>query len=208
MSRVVDVYISVDVEADGPLPGPHSMSSFGASVAGLLSDDGEFVRLDPTADTFYAELRPISDDWVPAAMAVSGLDRDELVRTGRDPGQAMTEFAGWVRDQGRRHGGRAVFCAYPLGFDWLFTYWYLVQFADGGSPFGHSSHLDMKTAYAVRGGQPIARSVKRRMPRSLLSKRKHTHNALDDAIEQADLLANLLSWDGQLPAADSFDSGC
>ena len=198
MSRGGDVYFSVDVEADGPLPGPHSLSSVGACVAGRLDEDGDFVRLDPAADTFYAELRPISTDWVPEALAVSGLDRDALVLAGRDPAEAMTEFATWVRTQARHHGGRAVFCAYPLGFDWLFAYWYLVQFAEGGSPFGHSSHLDMKTAYAVRGRQPIARSVKRLMPRALLSSRRHTHNALDDAIEQADLLANLMTWDGQL----------
>ncbi len=196
MSKIVDVYFSVDVEADGPLPGPHSMSSLGACIAGLLRDDGGFVRLDPREHTFYAELRPISSEWVPEALAVSGLDRSELLRTGGDPRETMTQFASWVRSQARQHGGRAVFCAYPLGFDWLFTYWYLVQFADGGSPFGHSAHLDMKTAYAVRGRRPIARSVKRLMPPSLLSKRRHTHNALDDAIEQADLLANLMAWDG------------
>ncbi len=198
-SGACDLYISVDVEADGPLPGPYSMSSLGASVAGRLTDEGEFVRLDPTVDTFYAELRPISPDWVPEALAVSGLDREKLRTAGRDPGKAMTEFAAWVRAQGRQHDARPVFCAYPLGFDWLFTYWYLVRFADGGSPFGHSTHLDIKTAYAVRGRQPIARSVKRRMPKSLMSKRKHTHNALDDAIEQADLLVNILTWDGHRP---------
>ena len=199
MSRRGDVYISVDVEADGPLPGPHSMSALGACVAGRLTDGGEFVRLDPTADTFYVELRPISADWVPAAMAVSGLDREALEASGRDPAEAMTEFSTWVRHQSARHQGRAVFSAYPLGFDWLFAYWYLVQFAEGGSPFGHSAHLDLKTAYAVRGRQPISRSVKRHMPKSLLSSRRHTHNALDDAIEQADLLANLLTWDGRMP---------
>ncbi|MFJ2578571.1 hypothetical protein [Kitasatospora aureofaciens] len=32
------VYVSVDVEADGPIPGPYSMVSFGAVVAVLFAD--------------------------------------------------------------------------------------------------------------------------------------------------------------------------
>jgi hypothetical protein len=32
------------------------------------------------------------------------------------------------------------------------------------------------------------------MPAELLSRRPHTHNALDDAIEQADLFQNLMAW--------------
>jgi hypothetical protein len=38
------------------------------------------------------------------------------------------------------------------------------------------------------------------MPRELLSRRRHTHNALDDAIEQAELFANLWEWAGATPA--------
>lgn len=32
------------------------------------------------------------------------------------------------------------------------------------------------------------------MPRELLSRRPHTHHALDDAIEQAELMSNLMAW--------------
>jgi hypothetical protein len=31
----------------------------------------------------------------------------------------------------------------------------------------------------------------------LLSSKPHTHRALDDAIEQADMLAKLFAWDGK-----------
>ena len=72
-----ELYIAVDVEADGPIPGPYSMLSFGMAVAG---------RADLS---FYTEVKPISDDFVPAALAVSGLDRDRLVREAPEPAQAM-----------------------------------------------------------------------------------------------------------------------
>jgi hypothetical protein len=190
-----DVYISADVEADGPIPGPYSMISFGLTVAGTY-DGRVFVRRDPEATTFYAELRPISDSYDADALAVSGLDRDRLIREGRDPAEAMSAAARWVRAVAAEEGGKAVFAAYPLGFDWMFLYWYFVRFAEAGSPFGHSRFLDLKTLYAARSGETVTRSVKGRMPRHLLSGRPHTHNALDDAMEQAELLQNLMAWNG------------
>ncbi|MDG6110218.1 exonuclease [Dactylosporangium aurantiacum] len=186
-----DVYFSLDVEADGPIPGPYSMVSVGLAVAGR--SDGVFAAADPTADTFYRELRPISDDFVPEALAVSGLDRAALLRDGADPAVAMAELSAWVtRTAG---AGRPVVVAYPAVFDWMFLYWYLLRFT-GASVFGHSGCLDIKTLYAVRAGVPIGAAVKGRMPAHLLSKRRHTHHALDDAVEQAELFANLMTWRG------------
>jgi hypothetical protein len=192
VSRRPDLYISCDVEADGPIPGPYSMSSLGAVVAGRF-DGTTFTAADPDAQTFYRELRPISDEYVPEAAAVSGLDRDRLVREGADPAAAMADFVAWVDDVAT--GAKPVFVAYPLGFDWMFVYWYLRRFA-GRSPFGHSSCLDLKTLYAVKAGVTVGQAVKRAMPRHLHSRRRHTHHALDDAAEQADLFANLTRWNG------------
>ena len=185
-----DCYISVDVEADGPIPGPYSMISFGAAVAGIRSSDG-FNATDPATATFYRELRPISDEYVPEALAVSGLDRSALVRDGADPAAAMAEFSAWaVATAGQ---ARPVVVAYPACYDWMFLYWYLIRFT-GESPFGHSGCLDMKTLYATKADVPLGAAVKGRMPKHLLSRRPHTHHALDDAIEQAELCANLMRW--------------
>ncbi|WP_149258723.1 exonuclease [Actinomadura sp. K4S16] len=194
MSRC-EVYFSVDVEADGPIPGPYSMLSFGMSACGSFDGD-EFRPVDPAETTFYAELKPISDAYVPEALAVSGLDRDRLAVEGRDPGEAMNAAADWVTAVAASAGGSPVLVAYPLGFDWMFLYWYWTRFAEAGSPFGHSRHIDLKTAYATKARSPIIRSTKRQMPGELLSDRPHTHNALDDAIEQAELFHNLVRWAG------------
>ncbi|MEU5250015.1 exonuclease, partial [Streptomyces asoensis] len=67
-------------------------------------------------------------------------------------------------------------------------------------PFGHSGCLDMKTLYAARAGVPLRSVAKRTMPARLLPRRPHTHHALDDAVEQAELLANLMAWPGPGPA--------
>jgi hypothetical protein len=185
------VYFSVDVEADGPIPGPYSMISVGVAVAGRR--DGAFAPADPAAETFYRELKPISDDYVPAALEVSGLSRESLAASGTEPAAAMAELTRWMSTVCA--GARPVMVAYPASFDWMFLYWYLMRFT-GASPFGHSGCLDLKTMYAVRADVPLRQAVKRLMPAELRSNRRHTHHALDDAMEQADLFINLMRWPG------------
>ncbi len=191
-----DLYLSADVEADGPIPGLYSMSSLGLVVAGRY--DGAVLERPREPETFYRELKPVTDRFDPAAAAVSGLDRATLQRDGADPGDAMRDLARWVEELARRYDARPVFAAYPASFDWMFVYHYLLAY-HGSSPFGFSGVLDMKTLYAARAAATIGNSTKRSMPAHLLSHRPHTHHALDDAREQADLLVNLLAHRPGLP---------
>ncbi|MDF5754816.1 exonuclease [Spongiactinospora sp. TRM90649] len=187
----------MDIEADGPIPGPYSMVSLGMTMAGRMRGR-HFEAISPDTHTFYVELRPISDDFVPQSMAVCGLDRDLLVREGRDPGGAMAEAAAWIKRVCRN--STPVLAAYPLSFDWMWIYWYFMNFT-GSSPFGHSRCIDIKTLYAAKAGVTIGWATKRQMPRHLAAQRPHTHNALDDAMEQAELLQNLMAWPGSATAA-------
>jgi len=52
----------------------------------------------------------------------------------------------------------------------------------------------MKSIFATKARVPVRTVGKRSMPKHLLSTRRHTHNALDDAIEQGELFANLFEW--------------
>ncbi len=185
-----DLYISVDIESDGPIPGVYSMLSFGLAVAGRF-DGRTFEPRDPEARTFYRELKPISDDYLPEAVAVTGLDRDALKRGGARPEEAMLAAREWIEEQAGKD--RAVLVGFPLVFDWLFFNWYLERFA-GGSPFGYSSGLDMKSLYAAKARVPLSEAGKDDLPVFLRSTRPHTHNSLEDAIEQAEIFANLFAW--------------
>ncbi|MDE3823966.1 3'-5' exoribonuclease [Sinorhizobium meliloti] len=190
--RNVDVYFSADIETDGPIPGPYSILSFALVFAGTY-DGKTFTRPSDYEKNFYRELRPISSDYEPEALAVNGLDRTWLVQNGMPPEQAMREANDWVRAVAG--DGNPVFVAYPLSFDWTWLYWYFVRFSHRGSPFGHSRCFDIKTAVSVKTGFPIAGSGRSKLPGRLLPSGRHTHHALDDAIEQAEIFANVFEWE-------------
>lgn len=106
----------------------------------------------------------------------------------------MTEASDWIR--ALAGGARPVLVAYPVSFDWTWLYWYFVQFAHQGSPFNHSNCFDIKTAFAVKAHLPVAEAGRSRLLATLRSEQRHTHHALDDAIEQAEIFANVFEWSG------------
>jgi hypothetical protein len=193
VDEVSDVYFSADVETDGPIPGPFSILSLALVHAGRF-DGVLFQRpTSPEPIAFYHELKPISTSFQEEALRVNGLDRARLVRAGQAPEQVMTEASAWVR--GMSKPGRAVLVAYPLSFDWSWLYWYFVQFSRDGSPFGYSQCFGIKTAVAVKARVPIGNAGRARLPDFLKSTRVHSHNALDDAAEQAEIFANIFEWE-------------
>lgn len=186
-----DLYISADVETDGRIPGPFSMLSFGLTVVGSYAGD-RLHRVSPGSETFYRELRPISESFEQEALDVNGLDRRRLLSSGTEPANAMEDAATWVRQVAG--GRRPVLVAYPVAFDWSFLYWYFERFAASGSPFGFSSCLDIRTLYQATAGTVHDASGKDSMPSVLIPEAPHTHNALDDALEQGELFANVFEW--------------
>lgn len=191
MPQSGDVYFSADVETDGPIPGPYSMLSFALVPAGIF-DGQRFVRPADYEGGFYTTLKPISNKFEPEAMAVNGLDREALKREGQDPQDAMQAATRFIAE--RSEAGQPVLVAYPLGFDWSFLHWYFVRFA-GSSPFGHSRGFDIKTAVAAKGRMPISAAGRAGLPPSLRAQHPHTHHALDDAIAQAQVFANVFEWE-------------
>jgi ribonuclease T len=171
-----DVYISVDIEADGPIPGDYSMSSLGAAV------------VDEPEHTFYLELKPISERWDPQAAAVAGLEREALMVRGTDAEAGMRAFATWIREVAR--GRRPVFVGFNATFDWSFVHWYFMHFT-GEDPFGISG-LDIKAYYmGALGKRRWADTTKGHIEPAFHSEIPHTHNALDDARGQAEMFAKI-----------------
>jgi hypothetical protein len=136
--------------------------------------------------SFYTEVRPISDEFVPQALAVSGLDRDRLLREAPAAPDAMRAAAAWVN--GLRRIGRPVFLAAPAVWDGMFVHWYFVRFT-GSSPFGGTgSGVDLRSYWMGRTGGEWVSSRKGAIKQALgLTGLPHTHHAGEDAAELAQL---------------------
>jgi hypothetical protein len=179
MAELPELYVAADVEADGPVPGPYSMISLGLAVAG---------RPDLS---FYTEIRPISDDFVAQALAVSGLDRDRLLREAPAAEEAMLAAAAWVN--GLRRIGRPVFLAAPAVWDGMFVHWYFVRFT-GRSPFGATgSGVDLRSYWMGLTGCEWVATRKGGIKHALgLTGLPHTHHAGEDAAELAQVFQAIL----------------
>lgn len=160
------MYVMVDIESDGPIPGDYSMVSFGA----VIVDE----KLDKT---FYSEaLAPISKKYDEKALAISGHKRDYLELYGLDPKNRLLAFEEWVQKSITK---KPVFISDNNGFDWSFINWYFHHFL-GRNPFGYSSQ-NLNSLYKGLQRDYYA-SFKH------LRKTRHTHHPVDDALGNAEAL--------------------
>ncbi|MGO9166354.1 MAG: hypothetical protein ACLP56_05730, partial [Candidatus Sulfotelmatobacter sp.] len=102
-SKTREVYISVDIEAAGPVPSTFSMLSLGAVV------------VDDPKKTFYVELKPVNERFVPDAMKVVGRTLQDFADSGRDPKEAMAAFRDWLARVAK--AAKPVFVGFNATFD-------------------------------------------------------------------------------------------
>lgn len=162
-------FIIVDVEADGPIPGSFSMVSFGAVV----------VR-ENLKDTFYGKVKPISEEWIPEALAVSGHSREEHM-TFQEPAKVMAEFSDWLTSVSR---DRPIFISDNLAFDWQWINYYMHRFCRK-NPFGFSGRR-IGDLYAG-----MMKDARKGSEWKKFRKTRHTHNPVDDAKGNAEALLKI-----------------
>lgn len=170
-----EVYISIDIEAAGPVPSTFSMLSLGAVV------------VDDPNKTFYVELKPVNDKFLPDAMKVVGRSLQDFAKNGRDPEEAMTALCDWVGNVA--NSAKPVFVGFNATFDWAFVNFYFHQCL-GESPFGFGG-IDIKSYYMGMTGCTWEDTQSSRIQSDLKGKSRHTHNALDDAVEQAEMFRRM-----------------
>ncbi len=179
---MTEIYVSTDVEADGPIPGPNSMLSFAsAAYTADKSLVGTFEANLAILPGATGDLKTM--EWwrtQPEAWAACRRDLQE-------PVTAMPAYVAWLKAL----PGKPVFVGYPVAYDFMFVYWYMMRFA-GESPFSHSA-LDIKTYAMALLGTEYRASTKRSMPKHWFDKLPHTHVALDDAKGQGALFCNMLA---------------
>jgi len=185
-----EIYISVDIETDGPIPGTYSMLSLGAVA--LKADKtvlGEFeINLETLPNAKQSE--STMEWWSQPEQR----DAWEYARKDpKDPKYAMEKFVEWVKS----FEGKPVFVGWPVAFDFTFVYWYIINFlGDKTSPFGRMGFSAVDVGSFAMAELKMTREGvgKKTMPQEWFAdKFPHTHKALDDAKEQGHVFCNMLA---------------
>lgn len=160
-------FIVVDVESDGAIPDKYSMVCFGAVV------------VEPSlSKTFYGQTAPISDNWNPEALAISGFSREQHL-TFDDPFEVMENFEIWLKENSK---GRPVFISDNPAYDWQFINYYFHMYL-GRNPFGFSGRR-IGDLYCGMQKDAYARWKH-------LRKTNHDHHPVNDAKGNAEALLQM-----------------
>jgi 3'-5' exoribonuclease Rv2179c-like domain len=182
-----EILVSVDGEFTGLIPGPHSMISLGA------------VAYDPDGDELsrfkvnICELPDANRD--PTTMAWWAEHPEAWKASTDNPigaAEAMHRFDRWLASL----PGRPKLMGWPLPVDFMFVYWYYVNFLGKAPPFGYDG-IDIKT-YAMAQLKTATLSgkssgVSRKMVQELLGipTDDFSHDPVDDASQQGKLYFGL-----------------
>jgi len=180
-------YVVTDCEFDGPIPGVHSMLSFGSvavSASGTILGEFEAVleRLDgairdPAAMSFWRE-HP--EAW------------DAATRGAEPATTVISRFVSWIKSL----PGEPIFAAHPISLDGPWFDYYLKRFT--GRPllegpwikdrlFAHAP-LCIMSMVAGNTGRAHWECDVGNYPKEWLGSIAHTHRAIDDARGYANLL--------------------
>lgn len=178
------IYFSIDIETNGLCPGINSMISLGAAAFDI--ETGEI------ADARKWNILPLPDLEV---------DADTMMFWDRFPeaylratvnaehaSHVMFAFREWVQHMSN-NDPTPVAAAWKPGFDLAFLRYYEFRFL-GKAIFGRGgSGLDIKTATAIALNQPFRETQIGTVPSWMKNgQENHTHDAMEDAIEQAHVL--------------------
>ncbi len=171
-------FIVVDIETAGPSPHQYAMLSIGAST------------ITNPKETFYIELVPDFSDFTKEAMKVNGLDIEKLEQTGVHPSQGMQEFAKWI-SQVVQEPFQPIFTAFNAPFDWMFVNTYFHKYL-GYNPFGHKA-LDIKALFMGVHKVDFPDTSHFKICQFYGLETNLSHHALEDAIQEAQLLEIILN---------------
>jgi len=164
----------VDVESDGPVPPQYSMICFGAV---MIDQAGKLDK------TFYSErMEHISVLWDPEALAISNISREEQLGFTVIPQTVMTEFAKWIEDV--NESGKPTFISDNLAYDWQWINYYFHTYCKSNI-FGYSGRR-IGDLYCGLTGDMHSQWKH-------LRQTKHTHNPVDDAKGNAEVILHMFN---------------
>ena len=196
MASTNEIYVSVDVESDGPIPGVYSMLSLGAAAFKLVPTNEDKDGWDQVGDVFDVNLLQLPDAiedpgtmkwWNTQPEAYSATQKDQLPAK-----EAMEKFRDWLLGLSTKKD-TLVFLGYPVTFDFMFVYWHYVKFVGFPAPFGFRA-LDMRTLGMDRLNVGYHEFSKEMCPKDWFREapEAESHLASQDALFQGAWCMNML----------------
>lgn len=182
-----EIFVSIDIETTGPVPGLYSMISLGAAAFTAVNG------LD-SVSTFQANLKELPEaddgshrdddtmDWW-----ASHMDAWEAARKEPEEIEAvMNSFRLWIESL----GPNVVPVYYPSGYDLPFISYYSQRFL--GKVFLTHRAIDLQTlAWSMLGSPFVKNSRQSAYPKEWLVTNKHKHRAVDDAVAQGQMFMRM-----------------
>ncbi len=204
---MAEIYISTDIETDGPIPGEYSMLSFG-SVAINKNEEilGQFYRKikklkkakqHPETMKFWKEY--------PEAYK-------EATSDAESPTKVMNEYVKWLKNLEKKTKSQLIFLSWPLAFDYPFVFWYMVKFVKKYQkihpfkiPFSFGQGIDTKTFAMAHLKRPYQECRDSKLPEKWFkgiriqprkdgkeNKNEKDHIAIKDALEEGKIFIRML----------------
>jgi DNA polymerase III epsilon subunit-like protein len=176
-------WFCIDIECSGPVPGLFDMVSLGAVV---VSEDLAI------GERFYVEIKPTAPNVDAGAMAVNGLDIEDLRANGQHLTSALDALTAFVASH-TMAGSTPVFVGHNAPFDWSFVN-HAYHATSRANPFGYKA-LDTKAlATGVLGMHWLDSNKEELAERLSLPpvEEAKVHRADWDAWYQAHILIGLL----------------
>lgn len=178
------VYFSVDIEANGSVPGRHSMLSLGAVAFDADGNDtGRFSRN-------FRELNGASRDRRVMEWWANYPDQFHMTRLNTvAPHDAMNDFSDFISQQST-YSDRIICMAHPASYDFPWIDWYFKEFL-GINPFGHIC-ICIKTLVMAALKVNFLEARKRDFPQHWGSQNDSAHIAVEDALFQGRIAVKLM----------------
>ena len=185
------VYVCIDCEASGPVPGLYNLVSLGAVP--VVEEAGRHKIL---GNELYLEFQPAFPGFEREAMKIHGISRKHLEEKGVDPREGMSILRKWALSLRRTKADVLVFVGHNAPFDWSYIAYYFA-WAKVRNPFGFKA-LDTKALAMGKLDVPWLATNKdviaERIPSVGREDMTQKHRADYDARYQARILAGLLDY--------------
>lgn len=188
VSRKRILYLSIDIETDGPIVGVHSMLSIG--VCGFDIAGNVLYEFERNVMSLEGGLQDEATMkwWAEPEQAGAWA---HVSRNREPPKRVFAKLADDVREL-RKSFQLVVICS-PAAFDWSFVNYYMFKFVGGENPMGRTAKCAVSFSWA------LSRSINPNTDFSAMLAEwedprfgAHKHRALDDARAQGARFVNAL----------------